>query len=535
MGSRWTPTPPPSFLGSQDEGTALPFRGRIDYAGSGVTATDDAANGRTVVTIPGAGGLTIADEGGSLTSRPTLNFTGSGVTASDDAVNNRTNVVISATGGGTGIYFNVKDYGAAGNATATGGGTDDTTAIQNAINAAQAVKGTVFFPAAIYRTTAALQITASSGVKLLGEWVRYSFKTSNRNWDCAGTVIQNGSTTTDAIIVNAGPRSGGQTNSCVIESLGISTPAPGGSGFTPGQSAGWGQLCTQGGITFAGGAVEHVLIRDVMVVRHYYGVDMCPRNSGRTSTGTTCGIRCTVDGVQVAVARRIGINIAGTTNAVYDSAVLNNDPEWTSSDALPARGDIGFKHDGEGHWVQRNLAISCNYGYFVDGANGYAGGYPTHYQMISDNFADACPYPYSFTTNAIGGPAPMTVRGNMGTACYWDPVAVAWYTGQTGMTIAGATGFHLEGNQLVRGQVALDLSACFGCTVLGGTGSNGGGSDPTVGLITPFNGAVIGGDYSSTTISRNSATVKLIAVNLGTVTGTYTSVRRVACTGVADG
>lgn len=40
----------------EDEGTALPARSTVNFVGAGVTATDDADNERTVVTIPGGGG-----------------------------------------------------------------------------------------------------------------------------------------------------------------------------------------------------------------------------------------------------------------------------------------------------------------------------------------------------------------------------------------------------------------------------------------------------------------------------------------------
>lgn len=40
----------------QDEGSALTARSTIDFVGAGVTATDDSANSRTLVTIPGGGG-----------------------------------------------------------------------------------------------------------------------------------------------------------------------------------------------------------------------------------------------------------------------------------------------------------------------------------------------------------------------------------------------------------------------------------------------------------------------------------------------
>ena len=40
----------------EDEGTLLPRRGKIDFVGAGVTATDDILNNKTIVTIPGGGG-----------------------------------------------------------------------------------------------------------------------------------------------------------------------------------------------------------------------------------------------------------------------------------------------------------------------------------------------------------------------------------------------------------------------------------------------------------------------------------------------
>lgn len=51
------------------------------------------------------------------------------------------------------LVYNVKAYGAVGN-----GSTDDTTSIQNAINAADATGGTVYFPNGTYKITAALKL-----------------------------------------------------------------------------------------------------------------------------------------------------------------------------------------------------------------------------------------------------------------------------------------------------------------------------------------------------------------------------------------
>lgn len=110
----------------QEEGTPLAARSKLNFVGSTVTATDDAANDRTLITITGSNvivqpdppsvtglsegtiwvdedsdvapeadiGHEIQDEGTLLPDRAGLDFVGSGVTAADDAANNRTVVTI---------------------------------------------------------------------------------------------------------------------------------------------------------------------------------------------------------------------------------------------------------------------------------------------------------------------------------------------------------------------------------------------------------------------------------------------------------
>lgn len=134
----------------KDEGTSLTNRGTLNFVGAGVTATDDAANAQTVVTIPGGGSSsvplstvvnlgdlivgtgtstvtrlgvsftdgdvltadstaaatgmswttpavykTVQDEGLGLTQRSVINFVGSGVIATDDGGGLRTQVKIA--------------------------------------------------------------------------------------------------------------------------------------------------------------------------------------------------------------------------------------------------------------------------------------------------------------------------------------------------------------------------------------------------------------------------------------------------------
>ena len=83
------------------------------------------------------------------------------VTLSGLSYNTSTSTLSVTGGGSSGLVYNVKDYGAVGNAS-----TDDTASIQNAINAASG-GGTVYFPPGNYRITSVLNIT-NWGVNLVG-------------------------------------------------------------------------------------------------------------------------------------------------------------------------------------------------------------------------------------------------------------------------------------------------------------------------------------------------------------------------------
>ena len=80
------------------------------------------------------------------------------------AVTKGANFVLRVVGSHFGV-FNVRWYGAACDATAAGAGTDDTTAVQAAITAAQAVNGTVFIPA---RCKVTSTLTATASVTICG-------------------------------------------------------------------------------------------------------------------------------------------------------------------------------------------------------------------------------------------------------------------------------------------------------------------------------------------------------------------------------
>lgn len=105
----------------------------------------------SIVRTNGAGGAgysTVQDEGSPLPARTKLNFAGAGVTATDDSANSRTTITISggsggSGGSGTGLSGGdvVGTYGADPTGVAS-----STTAFQNAINA-----GDVLIPAGTYK------------------------------------------------------------------------------------------------------------------------------------------------------------------------------------------------------------------------------------------------------------------------------------------------------------------------------------------------------------------------------------------------
>ena len=110
---------------------------------------------------------------GSGTTAENNSFTGAAGEVVVDTTNNRLRVHNGSTAGGhpVGDYVNVKDYGAKGDFVAsTDTGTDDTTAIQNALDAAGG--RTVYLPAGNYLITSPLQVPTNS--KIVGDgWSQY--------------------------------------------------------------------------------------------------------------------------------------------------------------------------------------------------------------------------------------------------------------------------------------------------------------------------------------------------------------------------
>lgn len=99
-----------------------------------------------------------------------------GVSVSTNSVAHDGYALVSTSGQyvptGVARVFNVKNYGALGNSNVSGGGNDDTIAIQAAIDAAHAAGGgMVFIPAGYYKITSSLHIY--SGTYIQGETPHY--------------------------------------------------------------------------------------------------------------------------------------------------------------------------------------------------------------------------------------------------------------------------------------------------------------------------------------------------------------------------
>lgn len=93
-------------------------------------------------------------------------FTGDPKAPTPSVGDNDTSIATTAFVRSSNTMINVKDYGAIGDWNGTTG-TDDTTAIQDALTAAAVSGGTVFIPAGTYLTTASLEV--GSNTQVLGE------------------------------------------------------------------------------------------------------------------------------------------------------------------------------------------------------------------------------------------------------------------------------------------------------------------------------------------------------------------------------
>ena len=159
----------------------------------------------TAITIASAnivdGTIVNADVGTSANIASTkLSFTQSGIDAVARTVDSRLKDAVS-----------VKDFGAVGD-----GAADDTTAIQAAINAAEAAgRGTIRFPAGLYRVTATLTVD-SNNVYICGAGMWNTIITRSTNY--GDTLVFTGNSATGVRCLNCGVTDIGFDNSGLITS-----------------------------------------------------------------------------------------------------------------------------------------------------------------------------------------------------------------------------------------------------------------------------------------------------------------------------
>ena len=144
-----------------------------------------------------------------------LSFDGSGnvqtLSSTTSAATDATNVTYTATGTGAvgrtvqsrlTEILSVKDFGAVGDGT-----TDDTTALQNTINAAELVNGSVYLPSGTYKITAGLVVDQT--IRIYGETTE-------------GSIISNETNDVVAITIDSASR---YADRCVLENFRINHKA----------------------------------------------------------------------------------------------------------------------------------------------------------------------------------------------------------------------------------------------------------------------------------------------------------------------
>ncbi len=393
----------------RDEGgSPLPWRAYVDAVGSGIAATDDSTNGKTILTVSGGG-----------------------------------------SGGGLPVYNVKTDYGAAGD-----GSTNDTTAIQNAINAAQSYQGgaIVYFPAGYYKITAALTITKP--VILQGAQSGMSWQS---NLVAVGSVIVNAGTTTNAITISQPDTrpTNKQATAWMIRDLAIDSTAASSSYQLQGYAYNRGPIVNATAIECGANACG-VLIENCFIARHATGINLCSDTVNYTADNE-------VRGTFVYMCRDYGIRMQqGVGNKIrFCNVRANWSPEWT--DHMQDSGSQGTNTNGggyrgisleagDGHIIEGTEVISYLYGVCIaPGVGSVAVVGATNVKMVNV-WADSCPNPFYVKSRYA------LLMGCFATACY-DGL----YAG-LGFPIGNA-GYYLNGdeNQMIgctcgRGARGLDIA-----------------------------------------------------------------------------
>lgn len=396
--------------------------------------------------------------------------------------------------------FNVKTFGAVGNGT-----TDDTTAILAAVAAAEAQPyfATVFLPFGYYKITSPIVI--SRPIKLQGEGCVVGDRLKNNNYAAKGAVLWNASTTGDAIqfrpstISGLWPRGLG---GMIFQDFGIDTPELGGAAVSSTNAAGWGPLSTGSGIACYVQASSPYKIpfycqyRNVTVCRHYNGFDMNRGTTASYYSGCHDFSWC-----NAFLCRNKGFNCDAVESRLLFCRAKNNDPEWTSWDANPARAAIGFYLGADGSFLSNCIAITCDIGYHGEG-NGY--------HLLENCGADSSAQGYEFSGIASG--QPVQIANCWNSSVYFNPVLATYPdSGRPGFNIGsggslincnqylGSVGFYAAGGKVIGGKYASGNASL--ATLLSGVEISG-----TLTRGTLFSGSVMG--CNATTIAGSAGTSK---------------------------
>lgn len=285
-------------------------------------------------------------------------------------------------------HVSVKDFGAVGD-----GATDDTTAIQNAIDRTKVRGGGwVYFPLGTYKITSALAIGATSsyiGVKICG----------------AGrgiAVIKNFSTTGNAITVNVGSAVDAK---CVIRDISITADTT---------SSGAGIAVTNG---------ERVAIQQVSIALHRTGVSA--GSAGGTSIEDIV-IESTDDNAAAA-----GI-VVGTDGRVRDCEVVSGTTNGTgvtlgadarAEDCYVSKFATGVLQSGARSTCRGMTVRNATTGVSITGTGGatFRDGYvttgTTGASLTGANAAITGSKVIAFTTGVSLGAASTVARDNVVTTC----------------------------------------------------------------------------------------------------------------------
>tara|TARA_R100000655_G_scaffold47308_1_gene84373 strand:- start:8733 stop:14021 length:5289 start_codon:yes stop_codon:yes gene_type:complete len=257
----------------------------------------------------GISGITIEDEGVALsTLATTLNFTGSGVVATGTGAEKT--ITIS---GGSSALISVKDYGAVGD-----GATDDTTSIQNAINATSAAKQRLYIPAGTYIV---------SSLSLLDNTYLFGVGTLKRKASSTGSVITTSS-----------------KNNCILKGFTIDGNK---SAATANNAA----------IYISGG--YQIVIDGITVTNHTYDGITIVNTTDRTQKTESYIKNCTVSdseryGIEAQDVKDLTIignlisNLSGASNPIQNTGISIYGTDADKTDLVTVEGNTVIDAGGAG-------------------------------------------------------------------------------------------------------------------------------------------------------------------------------------------